>query len=237
MSKEKLEKEVSHLREAMDNSQKILDQVVTRNKALENDINILRRELNKATNNQLRTTVRSQDSSEELKRLRREVQRYRLELSNREHNFNRMFCDKQPLITNKKRNEAPLKESSKVLHLSRNDYSPLSVNEMRSADCHRQVAYAKIYAFVKERQGMLNVDDQSVKMNNQSLLSLRSLSQKSILDDSKNDDIKQGKDTILPPQGSTSVHERLINEEIDQFKSTLQHPGGESQVLLQVRKL
>ena len=35
---------------------------------------------------------------DELERLRREVQRYRLELSNRELSFNRMFTDHQPVV-------------------------------------------------------------------------------------------------------------------------------------------
>ncbi|XP_078367655.1 uncharacterized protein LOC144651576 [Oculina patagonica] len=38
------------------------------------------------------------DRDEELERLRREVQRYRLELTNRESNFNRMFTDHQPVV-------------------------------------------------------------------------------------------------------------------------------------------
>jgi len=38
------------------------------------------------------------DRDDELERLRREVQRYRLELSNRESNFNRMFTDHHPVI-------------------------------------------------------------------------------------------------------------------------------------------
>ena len=40
-----------------------------------------------------------QDYDEEIERLRREIQRYRMELSNRETNFNRMFAEKSPLHT------------------------------------------------------------------------------------------------------------------------------------------
>lgn len=36
-----------------------------------------------------------QDNSDEIERLRREVQKYRLEISNRDANFNRMFTEKQ----------------------------------------------------------------------------------------------------------------------------------------------
>lgn len=42
------------------------------------------------------------DRDDELERLRREVQRYRLELSNRESSFNRMFTDHQPVIVDGK---------------------------------------------------------------------------------------------------------------------------------------
>lgn len=42
------------------------------------------------------------DRDEELERLRREVQRYRLEISNRESSFNRMFTDHQPVIVDGK---------------------------------------------------------------------------------------------------------------------------------------
>ena len=40
---------------------------------------------------------RSQETNEELERLRREVRKYRMELSNREGNFNRMFTDSVPV--------------------------------------------------------------------------------------------------------------------------------------------
>jgi len=42
------------------------------------------------------------DRDEELERLRREVQRYRLELCNRESSFNRMFTEHQPVIVDGK---------------------------------------------------------------------------------------------------------------------------------------
>ncbi|KXJ28906.1 CAP-Gly domain-containing linker protein 1 [Exaiptasia diaphana] len=39
------------------------------------------------------------EKDEELERLRREVQRYRLEISNRESNFNRVFAEQKPVLT------------------------------------------------------------------------------------------------------------------------------------------
>lgn len=48
---------------------------------------------------------------EELERLRREVQRYRLEISNRESNFNRVFAEQKPVVTSdgrmKRSNHSP----------------------------------------------------------------------------------------------------------------------------------
>lgn len=49
---------------------------------------------------------------DELERLRREVQRYRLELSNREMSFNRMFTDHKPVIVDAKGR----KTSSNLVH-------------------------------------------------------------------------------------------------------------------------
>lgn len=39
-----------------------------------------------------------QDYNSEIEHLRREVHKYRMELSNRDLNFNRMFTDKQPIV-------------------------------------------------------------------------------------------------------------------------------------------
>lgn len=52
------------------------------------------------------------DRDDELERLRREVQRYRLELSNREMSFNRMFTDHKPVIVDAKGR----KTSSNLVH-------------------------------------------------------------------------------------------------------------------------
>lgn len=52
------------------------------------------------------------DRDDELERLRREVQRYRLELSNREMSFNRMFTDHKPVIVDPNRR----KTSSNLAH-------------------------------------------------------------------------------------------------------------------------
>ena len=48
-----------------------------------------------------------QDTNDELEKLRKEIQRYRLELYNREGNFNRIFSDKQPVLVHNKGTKVP----------------------------------------------------------------------------------------------------------------------------------
>ena len=55
-----------------------------------------------------------QDYGDELERLRREIQRYRNELSNRETNFNRMFSDKKPVNVNGDRRMSSPSKSTKL---------------------------------------------------------------------------------------------------------------------------
>ena len=43
--------------------------------------------------------LRQGEYNEEVEQLRRELLRYKMELSNREHNFNRVFSEKQPINT------------------------------------------------------------------------------------------------------------------------------------------
>ncbi|GFO42044.1 protein fam184a-like [Plakobranchus ocellatus] len=100
---EKLEGDVRQLHLAMENSHKTRDQLLMRNKQLEADMKSLKREFNKkATESRSIRTPQSQEMNEEVERLRREIQRYRLELSNRDNNFNRMFTEKQPMLVNQK---------------------------------------------------------------------------------------------------------------------------------------
>ncbi|XP_025078200.1 spindle pole body component 110-like isoform X2 [Pomacea canaliculata] len=108
-SNDKLEKDVLQLHTSLDENQRGREQLAARNKQLEMDIKALKRDFNRRVaeimNNQARMQKSapplSQDQNEELEKLRREVQRYRLELSNRDVNFNRMFTNKQPTYVNR----------------------------------------------------------------------------------------------------------------------------------------
>ncbi|XP_068740371.1 uncharacterized protein MCAP_0864-like [Montipora capricornis] len=85
------------------------------------------------------------DRDDELERLRREVQRYRLELSNRESSFNRMFTDHQPVIVDgKTRKITGLMHDSSFPNLSgvharkRNPHLPALGEQRISNSAHPQ---------------------------------------------------------------------------------------------------
>ncbi|XP_059148329.1 paramyosin-like [Physella acuta] len=121
--KEKLEKELQQMQVALDGSNKSRDQHQSRCKQLENEIKTMKIQFNKkltemANNGHHRSVKTREDdeSSDEVERLRRELQKYRLELTNRDFNFNRMFTDKQPVLLDQRAGQ-PRKKSS-ALNLS-----------------------------------------------------------------------------------------------------------------------
>ncbi|XP_055885580.1 protein FAM184A-like [Biomphalaria glabrata] len=99
---EKLASEIIQLQSLLNKSNQNSALLINRNKQLESDVKELKaqyRRLSKALNKPNKDT-KSPDVNEELERLKMEVQRYRLELSNRDNNFTKMFCEKQPgLVT------------------------------------------------------------------------------------------------------------------------------------------
>lgn len=108
ISNDALDKEVRQVHLALEDSHRTREHLLVRNKQLEEDIKNMRRDFNRkvaevVNNHRISKngTAVLQDHNEELERLRREIQRYRLELSNREGNFNRMFTEKQPIFVDK----------------------------------------------------------------------------------------------------------------------------------------
>ncbi|KAK3601054.1 hypothetical protein CHS0354_029280 [Potamilus streckersoni] len=115
---ERLAQEFEEMQELLEETHKIKEHLLARNKQLESDFKNLKRDFNKkvseVVNSQQQmnhtktprsapsTAQKFTDYNDELEKLRREVQRYRLELSNRDNNFNRMFTDHQPLIVDSK---------------------------------------------------------------------------------------------------------------------------------------
>ncbi|CAL1544476.1 unnamed protein product [Lymnaea stagnalis] len=104
---EKLDSDVRKLQSIIENNHRSHEQLLTRNKQLETDMKTMKVRFNKklsemASNQSKSHKSQSTDPSDELDRLRQEVQRYRLELSNRDNNFNRVFSEKQPVLVTQK---------------------------------------------------------------------------------------------------------------------------------------
>ncbi|XP_064648126.1 M protein, serotype 2.1-like isoform X1 [Lineus longissimus] len=114
---DKLQKELSQLQELFEDNRKTKEQLISANKLLEIEIKKIRKELGKRLtemvanqNGKGRGMVvtplldsfdvprNPQDYNNELDRLRREVQRYKMELTNRDSNFNRVFTEFQPVV-------------------------------------------------------------------------------------------------------------------------------------------
>ncbi|XP_050403877.1 protein FAM184A [Patella vulgata] len=99
-----LQDELQHMHCSLDESLKNRDMLIGRNKQLENELKNAKKDFNRrvseAVSNHVGRISKSahHSDSEELERLRKEVRKYKLELSNRDWNFNRMFTEKQPIF-------------------------------------------------------------------------------------------------------------------------------------------
>ncbi|XP_063431944.1 protein FAM184A-like isoform X5 [Mytilus trossulus] len=117
---EKLEKELQQLQSLLEETHRNKMKLEEKNAKLETDLKNLRKDFSrkvaevvasqKMQHHQQLQQVQSHqqpstrlspgaftDYNDELEKLRREVQRYRMELSNRDNNFNRVFSTQQPL--------------------------------------------------------------------------------------------------------------------------------------------
>lgn len=107
---EKLEKECLEMQMLLDETHKVKEGLISRVKQLESEIRSLRKDFQKKVSDVVqqnhivkvpRTTPVQQsftDYNDELEKLRAEVRRYRLELQNRDNNFNRVFTEQNPVI-------------------------------------------------------------------------------------------------------------------------------------------
>ncbi|XP_006815202.1 uncharacterized protein LOC102808448 [Saccoglossus kowalevskii] len=95
--------EISELNRSLVESNEIRENLSQKNKQLEDDVKMLKKELRKrikSSGNDRSSVVRTQsawDPSDEIERLRREIKWYRMELTNREGNFNRVFAENAPV--------------------------------------------------------------------------------------------------------------------------------------------
>ncbi|XP_078314613.1 uncharacterized protein LOC111114882 isoform X3 [Crassostrea virginica] len=116
-SNEKLERELAQLQALLEETHRSKMHFESKSQKLEADLKNLRKDFSKKVSEVVASqraqashqlpaqrqytptgTMTIKDYNEEVEKLRREVQRYRMELSNRDNNFNRMFTDGQQLM-------------------------------------------------------------------------------------------------------------------------------------------
>ncbi|XP_056022551.1 protein FAM184A-like isoform X6 [Ostrea edulis] len=117
-SNEKLERELAQLQALLEETHRSKMHFESKSQKLETDLKNLKKDFSKKVSEVVASqraqqashhlpaqrqytptgTMTIKDYNEEVEKLRREVQRYRMELSNRDNNFNRMFTDGQQLM-------------------------------------------------------------------------------------------------------------------------------------------
>lgn len=112
---EKLERELAQLQALLEETHRNKIQLEAKNVKLETDLKNLKKDFGRKVAEVVATQQRQQnqqqnsvppprsatnftDYNDEVEKLRKEVQRYRMELSNRDGNFNRMFSNSQPMV-------------------------------------------------------------------------------------------------------------------------------------------
>ncbi|OWF52814.1 protein FAM184A-like isoform X3 [Mizuhopecten yessoensis] len=112
---EKLERELAQLQALLEETHRNKLQLEAKNVKLETDLKNLKKDFGRKVAEVVATQQRQQnqqqhiappqrsatnftDYNDELEKLRKEVQRYRMEISNRDGNFNRMFSNSQPMV-------------------------------------------------------------------------------------------------------------------------------------------
>lgn len=111
---EKLERELAQLQALLEETHRNKVQLEAKNVKLETDLKNLKKDFGRKVAEVVAIQQRQQnqqqnmipprsatnftDYNDELDKLRKEVQRYRMEISNRDGNFNRMFSSSQPMV-------------------------------------------------------------------------------------------------------------------------------------------
>uniref|UniRef100_A0A8W8HRX0 Protein FAM184A/B N-terminal domain-containing protein n=2 Tax=Magallana gigas TaxID=29159 RepID=A0A8W8HRX0_MAGGI len=123
-SNEKLERELAQLQALLEETHRSKMHFESKSQKLETDLKNLRKDFSKKvsevvasqrsqTTHQLPAQRQYTDYNEEVEKLRREVQRYRMELSNRDNNFNRMFTDGQQLMVDPRAGKIAITQQQK----------------------------------------------------------------------------------------------------------------------------
>ncbi|XP_041362478.1 protein FAM184A-like [Gigantopelta aegis] len=128
-SNTRLEQELTHMHELLEEGHQAREQLMAKNRQLEHELKTLKKEFNRKIseivsnqNGRAPRIASYANQNDELERLRREVQRYRLELSNRDLNFNRMFTNQQPIFVDQRTGRT--KSTKSPLQVQQNGYHP-----------------------------------------------------------------------------------------------------------------
>ncbi|KAL3866083.1 hypothetical protein ACJMK2_043421 [Sinanodonta woodiana] len=135
------EVEIEALKEAYEHEiSLIMDDAKRKISLLENKVSELERKLEREQHSHI-----ERDYNDELEKLRREVQRYRLELSNRDNNFNRMFTDHQPLIVDSKAGKIGMSQAQAMT--SSGPMSAFSIPASPISTREKTFSYAVLQSF------------------------------------------------------------------------------------------
>ncbi|XP_056022556.1 protein FAM184A-like isoform X10 [Ostrea edulis] len=124
-SNEKLERELAQLQALLEETHRSKMHFESKSQKLETDLKNLKKDFSKKVSEVVASQRAQQashhlpaqrqytDYNEEVEKLRREVQRYRMELSNRDNNFNRMFTDGQQLMVDPRAGKIAITQQQK----------------------------------------------------------------------------------------------------------------------------
>lgn len=168
-SNEKLEKECMEMQEILDETYQIKENLTSRVKQLESELRAMKRDFQKKVSDvvqqnhivQVPSTTQTQQSStdynDELEKLRAEVKRYRLELQNRDTNFNRVFTEQQRLIVDHRAGIIGINSSQALSRpVSNTQISPVAVQGRE-----RSFAYDIVHGFEETRRPNSHVSSSS----------------------------------------------------------------------------
>ncbi|KAL5004231.1 hypothetical protein ScPMuIL_017687 [Solemya velum] len=143
------------LQELLGETHKSKEILAGKNRQLEIDLKHLRRDFSRKVSEVVanqqspmhrlsKNTTSFTDYNDELERLRRENQRYRLELTNRDSNFNRMFADQQPVVVDPRAGKIGIHQHH-VIQSARIEPVPMSPRE-------RSFSYAFVHSYEESKR-------------------------------------------------------------------------------------
>lgn len=139
---ERLENELVEMQELLEETHRVKESLSAKVKQLENELKSLKRDFQKKVSDVVQQnhvvkiprsapiTQTITSYNDELEKLRAEIRRYRLELFNRDYNFNRMFTEQKPMIVDPKAGRIGVNSSSVIhqsLPVSQTQITPIAI--------------------------------------------------------------------------------------------------------------